>query len=489
MAQAMQIKEKENKGLKRSFAIVVPAAEIEKEVGKQLQQVSRNVKIPGFRPGKVPEQVLRKRYGQSVMGDVINSAVNNATSEVLEQNKLTPALQPDVKITQFEEGGDLCFDMELEVMPESPTLDLGKIEIEKPVAEVEEEKITEALQRIATSNRDVKEKKEGTKAAKGDIVRIDFKGFLGDDPFAGGEGKNFNLELGSGQFIPGFEDQLIGAKAGDDVTVNVTFPKDYHSEDLKGKKTRFEVKVHAVLEPVEPELNDEFAQGLGMESLEKLKEAIRQSISRDYDMLARNRMKKHLFDELDKKAKFDVPAGMMKLEFDSIWAQVEQAKKAGDPAVKGKSDAALKKEYEAIADRRVRLGIYLSQTAGRNNLTVDRSDLSKAVMDQARQYPGQESKIIEFYQKHPEQLAELRGPILEDKAVDFILTQVKLKDKKMTLEALMEEQESESFAMTPSDHDAEGHVHGPDCNHDHDHGEEKPKKATAKKTAAKKKSD
>lgn len=484
MAQAVQIKETENKGLKRAYAVVVPASEIDKEVAKQLQQVGRTAKIPGFRPGKIPEKVLRQRYGQSVMGDVINSAVNNASGEVMEKHKLTPALQPDIKITKFEEGGDLCFDMTLEIMPESPTLELGKIEIEKPVGEVEEAKIKEALERIATSNRDLKEKAKDAKAAKGDTVRIDFKGFLGDEAFKGGEGKNFNLELGSGQFIPGFEDQLIGAKAGDDVTVNVTFPKDYHSEDLKGKKTRFEVKVHAVLEAIEPEVNDEFAKSLGMESLAKLKDAIRESIQRDFDALARNRMKKHLFDELDKKAKFEVPEAMKKLEFDSIWAQVEQAKKAGDAAVKGKSDEALKKEYDAIADRRVRLGIYLSQTAGRNNLTVDRSDLSRAVMEQARMYPGQEGKIIEFYQKHPEQLAELRGPILEDKAVDFILTQVKLKEKKLSLEALMEEQESESFAMTPGEED--GHVHGPDCDHDHD---EKPKKAAAKKPAAKKKSD
>lgn len=482
MTQAMQIKEKENKGLKRSFEIVVPAADIEKEISRQLQQVSRSAKIPGFRPGKIPEKVLKQRYGQSVMGDVINSTVNSATQDVLEKNNLTPALQPDVKITKFEEGGDLCFDMDLEIMPQAPTIELEKISVEKPVAEVADAKIDEALQRIALSNRDMKEKDKAAKAEKGDVVRIDFKGFLGDEAFAGGEGKDFNLELGSNQFIPGFEEQLIGAKAGDDVTVNVTFPKDYHAEDLKGKKTRFEVKVHAVQTPVAPTIDDAFASNLGMESLDKLKEAVRNQIMRDYDSLARNRMKKHLFDALDSACKFDVPQGMMKLEFDSIWGQVEQAIKQGDPAVKGKTEAALRKEYEAIADRRVRLGIFLSQTAGRNNLQVDRTDLSKAVMEQARMYPGQESKIIDFYQKNPEQLAELRGPILEEKAVDFLLTQVKLKDKKMTLEALMEEQESESFTNTPSH--ADDHVHGPDCDHSHDEKPEKAaKKATKKKTS------
>ena len=486
MAQALQVKEKENKGLKRSFAVTVPSTEIEKEVSRQLQQVSQTAKIPGFRPGKIPEKVLRQRYGQSVMGDVINSAVNKATIDVLDQHKLTPALQPDIRITTFEEGGDLSFDMELEIMPESPTLDVSKISIEKPVADVEESKITEALERIAASNRDLKAKADGAKAAKGDVVQIDFKGFIDDVAFEGGEGRNFNLELGSGQFIPGFEDQLIGAKAGDDVTVNVTFPKDYHAPNLKGKKTRFEVKVHAIQEAVIPEMNDDFAKELGMESLAKLKDAIREQITRDYDVLARNRMKKHLFDELDKACKFDVPQGMFTMEFDAIWKQVEQAKEQGDPAVKGKTDAALKKEYEAIADRRVRLGIFLSQTAGRNNLQVDRTDLSKAVMEQARMYPGQEAKIIEFYQKHPEQLAEMRGPILEDKAVDFLLTQVKLKEKKMTLEALMEEQESESFTATPSDDHGDDYVHGADCDHEHD---EKPKKAAAKKPASKKKSD
>jgi trigger factor len=478
MAQALQIKEKENKGLKRSFEVVVPASEIEKEVVRQLQQVSRNVKIPGFRPGKVPEKVLRQRYGQSVMGDVINAAVNKATTDVLDKQKLVPALQPDVKITKFEEGSDLSFDIELEVMPESPTLDLAKISIEKPVAEIEEAKIHEALERIARSNRSLQDKADGEKAQKGDVVRIDFKGFLGDEAFEGGEGRNFNLELGSGQFIPGFEDQLIGAKAGDEVTVNVTFPKDYHAANLKGQKTRFDVKIHAVQAPVIPTMDDAFAQGLGMESLEKLKDAVRDQIQRDYDSVARNRMKKHLFDALDSACSFAVPEGMFKLEFDAIWRQVEEAKEQGDPAVKGKTDAALKKEYEAIADRRVRLGIFLSQTAGRNNLQVDRADLSRAVMEQARMYPGQESKIIEFYQKHPEQLAEMRGPILEEKAVDFLLTQVTLTEKKMTLEQLMEEQESESFTQTPADHAG-----------DSDDQDGKPKKAAAKKTASKKKSD
>ncbi|MBY0354542.1 MAG: trigger factor [Rickettsiales bacterium] len=471
MAQALQIKETENKGLKRAFEIVVPAGEIQKEVGRQLQEVSRNAKIPGFRPGKIPEKVLRQRYGQSVMGDVINKAVNSATQDVLEKHKLTPALQPDVKITKFEDGGDLCFDMNFEIMPDAPVLELSSIEIEKPVSDIENEKIDEALQRIAQNNKDFEDKPEAAKAVIGDSVRIDFKGFIGDEAFEGGEGHDFRLELGSGQFIPGFEEQLVGAKAGDDVTVNVAFPKDYHAEELKGKKTRFEVKVHAVQSPVAPAMDDAFAKSLGMESLDKLKDAVREQIQRDYDTLARNRMKKHLFDALDKKCKFDVPHGMFKLEFDSIWTQVEQAKTQGDPAVKDKSDDDLKKEYEAIADRRVRLGIYLSQTAGRNNLQVDRTDLSKAVMEQARMYPGQQNQIIEFYQKNPEQLAELRGPILEEKSVDFILTQVKLIEKKMTLDALMDEQNSESFTDTPSDEDGD-----------------KDKKAASKKTATKKKS-
>jgi trigger factor len=301
--------------------------------------------------------------------------------------------------------------------------------------------VDEAVKRIISSNKSFKERGKTAKAREGDAVKIDFKGFVDGEAFEGGEAKEFQLELGSGQFIPGFEEQLVGSKAGDELNVEVTFPKEYHKEELAGKKAVFETKVHAVLQPEEAELNDEFAQTLGMESVEKLKEAIREQLSKEYDGLARNRMKKEMFDQLDEQASFDVPEGMFNLEFDSIWKQVEEARKQGDPSLADRDEAELKEEYKEIAARRVRLGIVLSQIAGRNDLEVGRDELTKAVMEQARMYPGQESKVIEFYQQHPEHLQELRGPILEEKAVDLIFSKVNVEEKKYSPEELRKELE------------------------------------------------
>jgi trigger factor len=436
----MQITAKESSGLTHSFAVVVPAADIEAQMETELQSIQGKVKIPGFRPGKVPMNVMKQKYGRDVMGDVLQNSINNATRKLIEDKKLRPAMQPDIKITSFEEGKDLAFDIEMEVMPELPTTDYSKLSVDELTFDVPDSEIEESLQRLAKS-RQHPHKKEGN-AENGDVVKIDFLGKRDGVPFAGGEGKGFQLELGSGQFIPGFEEQLIGLGAGDSKTIAVTFPEQYHSAELAGQPVTFDVTVHEVAYLHVPEITDKLAEGLGFQNLEALKKAIHGQISAEFQRAARGKAKKQLFDLLDKQLKLELPQKMLKAEFDSIWQQVEQAKKSGDEELKNKSEDELKKEYEAIAARRVKLGILLSEIGRTNNLSISREELSAAVMEQARNYPGQEDKVFEFYRKNPQQVDELKGPILEEKAVDWLLGQVNRTPKPTTIDALMKEEEA-----------------------------------------------
>lgn len=435
----MQITAKEQSGLSHSFSVVVPAADLEKQMDAELQTVGKKVKMPGFRPGKVPLAVLKSKYSKEVMGDVLQNTVEKAAREVIEGKKLRPALQPDVKITSFEEGKDLSFDITVEVLPEVPAIDYAKITVDELTYELPEAEVQEGLNRLAKTRQHT-HTHDGA-AALGHVVKIDFLGKKDGVPFKGGEGKGFQLELGSGQFIPGFEEQLVGMKAGDEKTISVTFPKEYHSADLAGAPATFDVKVHEVLRLHAPDVDDKLAESLGFKDLENLKGAVRQQIDFEYKAAARSKAKKQLFDALDEAVSFEIPKSMMKLEMDSIMKQVEAAKKAGDPELKDKSDEEIKAEYEVISERRVRLGILLSEVARANNLQISREELSAAVMNQARNYPGQEDKVFEFYRKNPQEINELRGPILEEKSVDFILSKVTRKPKTVTIEELMKEDE------------------------------------------------
>ncbi|PZP85194.1 MAG: trigger factor, partial [Azospirillum brasilense] len=434
-----QITAKEKTGLTHNFHVIVPAKDVEAEMEVELQSLSAKVKMPGFRPGKVPMDMMKKKYGRDVLGDVLQSSINKATKEVIDQNKLRPAMQPDIKIVSFEEGQDLSFDISVDVLPELPAVDYSKLTVDEYTFEVPESETNESLERLAKSRRHP-HKKDGA-ADNGDVVKIDFLGKRDGVPFAGGEGKGFQLELGSNQFIPGFEEQLIGLKAGDTKTIEVKFPEQYHSADLAGQPATFDVTVHEVSYLHTPDVSDKMAEGLGFENLEALKKAINSQLGAEFERAARTKSKKQLFDLLDKEVKLELPEKMQKAEFESIWKQVEEAKKAGDPELKDKSEAELKKEYEAIATRRVKLGILLSEVGRANNLQITREELSAAVMEQARMYPGQEEKVFEFYRKNPQGIDELRGPILEEKAVDYLLGQVKRKQVPTTIEALMGEEE------------------------------------------------
>ncbi len=444
----MQITPKEHKGLSYAFSVVVPASDIAQQMETELQSIGSKAKIQGFRPGKVPMTVLKQRYGKDVMGDVLQASINKAARDVVEQKKLRPAMQPDIKIIEFEEGGDLKFDLTVEVMPDMPKVGFDKITVDEYTYEIPEDEVTTSLERLAKSRQHTH--KEAGAAKLGHVVKIDFLGSIDGTPFEGGKAEGFFLELGSAQFIPGFEEQLVGVSAGDKREVKVTFPKDYHSEALKGKDAVFNVTVHEVNRLHVPEIDDKLAESLGFKDLENLKGAVRQQIGFDFERMGRAKAKKQLFDALDGLLKFDVPPKMLKLEFDAVWQQIEQAKKSGDPALKDKSDDELKKEYEAIAERRVKLGIYLSDISREHNIQVTREELSAAVMSQARAYPGQEEKIFEFYRKNPTQVEDLKGPILEDKAVDFILTKVTRPKKPVTIEELMRDDEAEESSEKPA---------------------------------------
>ncbi len=437
MAQSFKIKETENKGLKRAYDVVVTADYIEGKMDAELKRIGTQVKIQGFRPGKVPMSVLKQRYKKNALGEVLQQSVDDALRETMKKHELVPALQPDVKIEDYKEDKDLQISVNLEIMPQAPEVDFTSVTIEKPKADISDEEVDKSLKRLAESKRDTKDRAKTAKAKEGDIVVIDFKGFIGKEAFEGGEGKEFSLELGSNQFIPGFEEQLIGAKAGDKTDVNVPFPKDYHAEALAGKEARFEVTVHKVQELIAAELNDELAKGFGEESLESLRKGIREMLEGEHEKMVRSYLKKELFDRLEEKCEFDVPQGMLDLEFKSIWGQaVQEAEQRGEKEADIEDQ---REEYENIAKRRVQLGILLSQTAGRNKLEVSQQDVQSAIITQARQYPGQEQQVIEFFQKNPQQVQELRGPILEEKAVDFILEKVTVKDSKKTIQEIAEE--------------------------------------------------
>lgn len=435
----MQVNEVTSEGLKREYKVVVDAASIEAATEGKLKAMGSRVRIAGFRPGHVPLPVLKQRYGKSVMGEVLEETVRHSSQSVLRDKGLRPALQPKIQIDDYKEGGSLAFTMTLEILPQMPEMDFSAIELERLVFDIEDASIEEGITRLAKRNRNLNPVRDGAKAKNSDVVVIDFKGSVDGVFFEGGEAKKFQLELGSGQFIPGFEDQLIGVKKGDETTVTVTFPETYHKADLAGKEAKFAITVHDVLESAEPEINDTFAQGFGLKDLADLRQKVREQLEKDYGVLARSRLKKQLFDHLEERCLFDVPKGMVEMEFNSIWQNLLQAKQEGDPALDRPEDE-LREEYQRVAERRVRLGILLAEVGNANKLQVTQEEITRAVMEQARMFPGQEKKVFEFYRSNPAQIDDLRGPILEEKAVDFIIGKATMKDRKITTAELEREE-------------------------------------------------
>jgi len=447
----MQITETNADGLKREFRVVVASSDIEEKVNDRLVEIGRQVRLPGFRPGKVPMTVLKKRFGSSVMGEVLEKAVSDSSSQAMQERGLRPALQPKIEIVSFKEGADLEYKMNLELLPEIQPVDLATIEVERLRPDVPEAKIDETLQKIAEQHR--KSDKVEREARSGDAVVIDFVGRIDGTEFPGGAAQDHKLELGSSSFIAGFEDQLIGAKAGDKRDVKVTFPQEYGSEELAGKDAAFEVTVKEVQEFRPPAIDDDLAKEIGFENLEEMRKMARERIERDYGNVARLRLKRQLLDKLAERHDFPVPPGMVEFEFEAIWKQLEQERAqnkelAGEDA--GKSEDELRAEYRQIAERRVRLGLLLAEIGRTNNISVGQEEVNRAVIEQARRHPGHERQVIELYRNNEQALAQLRAPIYEDKVIDFIIEMAKVTDKEVTPEEFLEAEKEEFAAAEAS---------------------------------------
>jgi trigger factor len=449
----MQVTETLSQGLKREFQVVLPAAELEERLTSELATLKDKVRLNGFRPGKVPVAHLRKVYGRSVMADVVQNAVNEANRKIVDENGLKLAQEPQVQFPENKEDvekalqakADLAFKVALEVLPSFELADLSDVSVTKPVAEVSDAEVEEALQRMADRNRPYSPKAEGETAAAGDRVVVDFMGRIDGEEFQGGKGEGIQVELGSGSFIPGFEEQLVGARPGEERKVSVRFPENYGAEHLADKAAEFDVTVKEVQAPGEVAIDDAFAKGFGMDSLDKLKEAVRASIKRDYDAQARRKLKKELLDALDAKYAFELPPTLVEQEFAAVWSQVEADLKNHNKsfADEGTTEEEARAEYRRIAERRVRLGLVLAQTGDKANIQVTDDEVNQALVERVRQYPGQERQVWEFYQKNPQTRAELRAPIFEEKVVDHVLSQVKVVEEPVSKEKLFSDDEDE----------------------------------------------
>ncbi|HEV3492911.1 MAG TPA: trigger factor [Reyranella sp.] len=422
-------------GLKRQFKIVVPAGDLSAKVDERLAEMARTAQMPGFRAGKVPVGLLKKQYGQALFGEAVEQAVNSSTAKAIEDRGLKPALQPRVDLKQLEEGKDVEFEVAIEVLPEIGKLDFSDVELERLKASVPDKDVDEAIERIAKANREEKPVDPPRPAQKGDAIKLDFVGSVDGKEFPGGAAQNYTLEIGSGSFIPGFEDQLIGAEVGKEVDIKVTFPADYGSPELAGKDAVFKCTIKEMHEFVDKPADDELAKKNNFENLEAMRKAVAERISQDYARISRSMIKRQLLDKLADAHKFAVPEGLVESEFNAIWQRIEEAKKGGQKL--DDDEEKMRKEYRDIAERRVRLGLLLADVGRSNAIDVTPEELNQAVMREAMRYPGQERQVLEFYGKNAELKEQLRAPIFEEKTVDFILELAKVAEKPVTPEELL----------------------------------------------------
>ena len=461
----MQVTETAADGLKREYTITVPAGDLEQEITRRLGEIGRQVRLPGFRPGKVPMQILRTRFGPSVRGEVLQSTLQASSAEAISERKLRPALPPKVDIVSAGEGADLEYKMAIELLPEIPEPSFAELDIERLVVEVPEEEVDGAIERIAEQQR--KSEVVERPAENGDILIVDLEGRIGEQEIPGAGGKDRQIVLGAGSSIPGFEDQLVGASAGEQRRVRVTFPADYAVADLAGKDADFEVDVKEVRRRSPIAIDDELGQAVGLENLAELRQELRQRLQRDYDAASRLRLKRSLLDKLAEGHDFPVPPGMVDLEFDNIWRQY-QAQGEPPPAVAGaeatpavgevgaeatpaitdgdavptaagpgQNDEAARAEYRRLAERRVRLGLMLAEVGRKNNITVTPDEVNQAITREARRHAGYERHVLDFYRQNPGAIDTLRAPIFEDKVIDFIVELAKIGERKITPRELL----------------------------------------------------
>ena len=447
----MQVTQTLSDGLKREFKVVLPAKDLADRLAAQLEDLKDKVQIKGFRPGKVPASHLRRVYGRSVMGDLVQELVNEGNRRIIEEHKVKLAMQPEIIFPEdkekveaiMEARGDLEYTVKAEVLPDISVSDFSGIAVTREVAEVPDTEVDAAIKRMADQNKPFTPKKDGAKSAKGDRVVIDFIGKIDGVPFDGGTGTDIPVELGSGSFIPGFEDQLIGVKTGDTLVINATFPENYNAAQLAGKAATFDTTVKAVEEPGEVTIDDAFAKGFGLEDLAKLKDAIKGSIVNEWQGVARRKLKKQLLDALDGQYSFELPPTLVEQEFNGIWGNVEAEMKAAGRtfADEDTTEEEARAEYKKIAERRVRLGLVLAEIGEQAKIQITDEELTQGVIERARQFPGQEKMVWDFYRKNPQAMAEIRAPIFEEKVIDHILASAKVTDKSVSKDELLKEED------------------------------------------------
>ena len=466
----MNVTETSVEGLRRQLKVVIGAAELEQRLSARLDELKGRARIKGFRPGRVPKEHLRKVYGRSVMAEVVQQAVAETSREALSQREERPAFQPTVALPEdeaeidkiFAGMSDLAFTLSFEVLPKFELMDFSKIALEKPVAAVTETDIDKSIERIRAAN--LRYRPKDGAAETGDRLVIDFTGSIDGKPFEGGATEDAPIVLGGGNFIPGFEEGLAGARAGEEREVDATFPENYPEASLAGKAARFAVKIKEVGAPEPPPLDEDFAKSLGLESVDKLRETILQRLEQDRASASRLKLKRALLDALNEGHSFDLPPTLVDNEFQAIWQQVmadlERSKRTFED--EGTTEEKARQDYRDIAARRVRLGLILSEVGARNPINITDEEVSRALLERVRQFPGQERKVYDYYRSNPQLLAELRAPIFEDKAVDYILELAKVTDTKVSSEEL--------YADPDGDHDHADHHHDHGHDHDHDHG-------------------
>ncbi len=445
----MQVVEKSSEGLSRVIAVTIPATELTAKLDAKLKEVAPQIKLKGFRPGKVPTSHVKKTFGREMMGEIINEQLNASSQKALEDAKLRPAAPAEMKLTSDMDKvmagtEDLAYEMALEVMPDFTPIDPKTLKLDRPVYEASDADLDEALTELAGQAKSYADKKgKAVKAADGDQLTIDFLGKLDGEPFEGGAAEDADLVIGSNRFIPGFEEQLKGAKVGEEKTIEVTFPEDYQAKNLAGKLATFDVTVKAIKSEAPAVVDEDFAKRIGLESLDKLKELLRNNLNQQYAGAARFKLKRALLDQLDTAHSFDLPPKMVDAEFDGIWTQVVADKEAGNlPAEDAaKSDDDLKAEYRKIAERRVRLGLVLAEIGRTNNVGVTDQELNNAIMAEARNCPGQEKAVLDFYRQNPNAAAQMRAPIYEEKVCDLIFGTAEVTDTPITKEDLLKEDE------------------------------------------------
>jgi len=472
----MKTVETQNQGLKRAYTLTIEAKEIEARVEQEVRRLAPQVRMPGFRPGKVPANLIKKMHGESLQSEALNSAVQEGVQKLLTEQKVRPAVQPQVELADgYAPGKAAEVKVSLEALPDIPAPNIDGLKLERLTVEPDEAAVDEQLQRLADSNKAWKDASKGHKAGKGALVVMDFVGTVDGEEFDGGSGEGMQVELGSGQLIPGFEEGLEGVKVGESRDVKVTFPKEYHSEKVKGKPANFAITVTAVKVAGESKVDEEFAKNLGLDSLDKLKEILRDQQSQELNGLTRTHMKRRLLDQLAAAHDFEVPESMVEAEYGNIMQQLQhEASHEEDPKAALAEIEKDASEYRKIAERRVRLGLLLSEIGAANGVEISQQEMSRLVMQAASQYqPKDRERFIQYIQQEPMAAAQLRAPLYEDKVVDFLFSKAEITDRPATRAELEADLESE-----------EGHVHGPGCGHDHDHAPAKPAKAKKAKAEA-----